>query len=100
MPQIELSNAEPGMVLAADVVGPGDKILVTAGSELSLRQIELLKTRDIVEVDVHEIAPVAGEKEASPELLEMMAQRFRENGDHPFVNELKKIWLQQQASKK
>ncbi|MBL1432885.1 MAG: hypothetical protein COC09_08405 [Gammaproteobacteria bacterium] len=99
MPQIELTKAEPGMVLAADVIGPGDRILVTAGSELSVRQIELLKTRDITEVDIHEIAPPAGVKEISSELLEMMAHRFRENGDHPFINELKRIWLEE-ASKK
>ncbi len=100
MPQIELTKAEPGMVLAADVIGPGDKILVTAGSALSLRHIKLLKTRAITKVEVHEIAPPADDKapqeyaETEPELLAIMAQRFRENNDdHPFINELKKIWL-------
>jgi len=99
MPQIELTKAEPGMVLAADVIGPGDTVLVTAGSELSGRHIELLKTRDVTKVDVHEITSPNESSEIDPKLLEMMTQRFRENGDHPFINELKKIWLKKATKK-
>ncbi len=101
MPQIELTKVAPGMVLAADVIGSGNKILVTAGSVLSLRHIKLLKTRAVTKVEIHEIAPPTGDKapqehaETKPELLAIMTQRFRENDDHPFVNELKKIWLSQ-----
>ncbi len=95
MPQIELTKVEPGMVLAADVIGPENKILVTAGSSLSVLHIELLKTRDITEVNVHSAA-TAEDHDTNTELLEMMAQRFRKNDDkHPFINELKKIWLHQ-----
>lgn len=99
MPQIELTNAEPGMVLAADVIGPGDKVLVTAGSELSGRHIELLKTRDVTEVEVHETPSPDEDTDIDPKILEMMAQRFSENGDHPFINELKKIWLKKATKK-
>ncbi|MBL1292439.1 MAG: hypothetical protein COB61_001045 [Thiotrichales bacterium] len=99
MPQIELTKAEPGMVLAADVIGPGDTVLVTAGSELSGRHIELLKTRDVTKVDVHEITSPNESSEIDPKLLKMMTQRFRENGDHPFINELKKIWLKKATKK-
>ncbi len=99
MPQIELTKAEPGMVLAADVIGPGDTVLVTAGSELSGRHIELLKTRDVTKVDIHEIIPPDKNTALDPKLLEIMTQRFRENGDHPFINELKKIWLKKATKK-
>lgn len=99
MPQIEITKAEPGMVLAADVVGPGDKVLVTAGSELSGRHIELLRTRDVTEVEVHETTSTDKKTDIDPKLLEMMTLRFSENGDHPFIDELKKIWLKKAAKK-
>lgn len=101
MPQIEITKAEPGMVLAADVVGPGNQVLVTAGSELSGRHIELLRTRDVTEVEVEtdESASPDTNTDIDPKLLEMMALRFGENGDHPFIDELKKIWLKKAAKK-
>lgn len=95
MPQIELIKAEPGMVLASDVTGPGDKILVTAGSVLSERHIETLKTRDISEVNVKQSSTKPRKNEIDPELLEIVKQRFRENdSDHPFINRLQQIYLE------
>jgi len=84
------------MVLAADVIGPGGTVLVTSGSALSDRHIQLLKTRDITEIDIQEPTAIASDKEISPKTLEIMTQRFRENDDnHPFIKELKNIWLNQ-----
>jgi len=82
------------MVLAADVIGPGSTVLVTSGSALSDRHIELLKTRHITEIDIQEPAMAAGDSTISPKILELMTQRFRENDhSHPFIQELKNIWL-------
>ncbi len=95
MPQIELSQVEPGMVLSNDILGPGDKVLITAGSALSARHIELLKHRDVgvLEVNEPDVNSIQNE-EISTEVQEKMGQRFRENdNEHPFIKTLQQAWL-------
>ncbi len=94
MPQIELSKVEPGMILSSDILGPGDKVLITAGSALSARHIEILKNRNIEELEVKEPEIASEDKKIDDEILHTMQQRFRENdSDHPFVKSLQQAWL-------
>lgn len=94
MPQIELNEAEPGMVLSNDIIGPGDKVLITAGSALSARHIEILKSRNIAELEIKEPEPTLGQTKISDETRETMQQRFRENNsNHPFIKSLQQAWL-------
>src|SRR6266513_125578 len=52
MAHISVKDAQPGMVLAGDVVAPGERLLLRAGSALTEANLHTLQMSAVVDVDV------------------------------------------------
>lgn len=94
MSLVLLEQAQPGMVLAADVRDRQGRLLLPAGRELTPRVIESLRYWGLGSVEVlGEAPPPEAPEQHSPELLERARretdERFRNAGwPHPFLEVL------------
>jgi hypothetical protein len=52
MAHISLKHVQPGMVLAADTVAAGNRLLLRAGSEITEAHLQTLRMWDVFGVDV------------------------------------------------
>lgn len=82
MGSISLQNLKPGMVLAADIVENHGQVLLTAGSTITEKHIDIFRTwgipeANITNVDEEEIAR-SETLELDPELLKAAQQRADE----------------------
>ena len=96
---LHINDIKEGMVLAADVMNRHGTILLKAGSALSAKEILILKTWGITEIDVEGVdrdKVQQGEMESlSPEVLEKiegeLAELFPEIADNQIMQELFRI---------
>ncbi|MCS6971356.1 MAG: hypothetical protein RMM29_02905 [Planctomycetota bacterium] len=94
--RIPLAQAEPGMVLAAPVIGPGGKQLAAAGTALTAQQVALLRTWGIAAVEVVERRSTP-DPAALAAAQRQVAVRFRgQPVDHPLVRALFQAAVQRQ----
>ena len=56
MAHISLKHVQPGMVLAADAVATGNRLLLRAGSEITEVHLQTLRMWDIAGVDVQGVS--------------------------------------------
>ena len=96
---LHIHDIKEGMVVAGDVTNRHGTILLKAGSALSAKEILILKTWGITEIDIEGVdrdKVEQGEMESlSPEDLERiegeLAQLFPEVADNPIMQELYRI---------
>ena len=97
MAYISVSDVQPGMVLAGDIVATGERLLLCAGSELTEADLRTLRTWGVFHVDVRGItredlvSRAAGDLD--PETRAVIEARLdalfaRANRTHPLIDEL------------
>lgn len=106
MSVIRISNLKAGQVAASDVKDRSGRILLAAGTELTEKNIKIIKSWGVVEADIvgdipdpefgSEIPEIDTEKLHQIELE--LSQRFRFlNRSHPFINELYEVCLRREV---
>lgn len=96
---LHINDIKEGMVLAGDVTNRHGTILLKAGSVLSAKDILILKTWGITEIDVEGVdrdkVQQREMESLSPEVLEKiegeLAELFPEVADNPIMQELYRI---------
>ncbi|MFC1481356.1 hypothetical protein ACFL6E_03810 [Candidatus Neomarinimicrobiota bacterium] len=108
MGTISLQNLKPGMVLAADIVENHGQVLLTAGSTVAEKHINIFKTwgiseADIENIDADEIA-ISESLEIDPELLSAAQERadklFQFNNlEFPATKKLMQMFIKFEVSR-
>ncbi len=93
MPVIDVSLAQPGMVLAADVLDKRGRVLIPAGKELVEKYVTALPAWGVtrIEVEGDDIAGAAAEAEpwaVDEATAELEALFQKSNRGHPAVDNL------------
>lgn len=96
---LHINDIKEGMVLAGDITNRHGNILLKAGSALSAKDILILKTWGITEIDVEGVdrdkVQQREMESLSPEVLEKiegeLAELFPEVADNPIIQELYRI---------
>jgi len=98
---IDVSQAQAGMVLAADVLDQRGRLLVPAGKELSEKHVRALPAWGVtrLEVDGDDVAGVAevepwAREEATAEIDRIFS---RVNRDHPLMAALGPVCVERKA---
>lgn len=68
MAHISLKHVQPGMVLAADAVATGNRLLLRAGSEITEAHLQALRMWDVAGVDVQGVSREDVVARAAPQL--------------------------------
>ena len=100
MAYVPVEQAEPGMVLASDVVTGRGHVLIITGSELTERHLHGLKTWGITHVEIQGDAP--GSAQVGTEFteaadVEMRAHFSNVDTRHPFIEVLFRQCWQRRA---
>lgn len=107
MTTIRISQVNAGQQVAADVKDRSGRILLRAGSELTEKNIKIIKSWGVVEIDVtgdlpeaelpHQSGQVTNDKLHAIELD--LSKRFRfVNRSHPLIHELFEICLLRESN--
>lgn len=101
MATIDVSQAEAGMVLAADVLDQRGRLLVPAGKELSVKHVRALPAWGVTRLEI-EGDDVAGVVEAEPwardEATAEIDRIFsRVNREHPLMAALGPVCVERRA---
>lgn len=96
---LHINDITEGMVLAGDITNRHGTVLLKAGSALSAKEILILKTWGITEIDVEGVDRDKVEQREmeslSPEVLKKiegeLAELFPEDADSPIMQELFRI---------
>lgn len=104
MATIDVSLAEAGMILAADVVDKRGRLLIPAGKELSERHVGALSQWGVDRIEVEGDGPEgAGGGEVEPWAVDQAAAEVdllfsRVNRDHPMMAALADACVQRKAA--
>ncbi len=101
MATIDVSQAEAGMVLAADILDKRGRLLVPAGKELSAKHVRALPAWGVSRIEV-EGDDIAGAVELEPWAVERAtadvdALFSRVNRDHPLFQSLTTVCVERFA---
>lgn len=108
MGSISLQNLKPGMVLAADIVENHGQVLLTAGSTITDKHINIFRTWGIPEANIANVDEEEIEKsetlELDPKLLEVAQQRADElfmfnNLELPAAKKLMQMFVKNEVAK-
>ena len=92
MATLSLEHVRPGMVLIQDILGPGGRLLLAAGTPVTSQHLELLGKRGVTHLEVAEPRPVSMKSYWSAAQQANYAEFFRLHGDHPVSLELKRLF--------
>lgn len=86
MPHLGIEKIEPGMVLLEDVVHMNGRILMRAGSEITDKNLRILKTWGILTVNIAQDEQAAAGADdppaADPELIRAVEEGLRDRFRH------------------
>jgi len=108
MGTISLQNLKPGMVLAADIVENHGQVLLTAGSTINEKHINIFKTWGIPEADIEGIdeeeITISEALELDPELLKAAQHRADElflfnNVKYPATRKLVQMYIKSEVAR-
>jgi hypothetical protein len=108
MGTISLQNLKPGMVLAADIVENHGQVLLTAGSTINEKHINIFKTWGIPEADIENIddeeITISEALELDPELLKTAQERADEqflfnNAKYPATKKLVQMFIKSEVGR-
>ena len=107
MPRIKTDALEVGMVVASDVKNIDNMLLIPAGCNLTDRQINILQSWGVAEIDVQttqsleEADPLASlaPEEAARMSAEIKALFWQPDDSNPVFAELSKVLLRRRARK-
>lgn len=110
MGKINLENLKPGMVLAANVIERGGRVLLGAGVELTEKHISIFRKWGITEADVQNVTQeevmAVVTSQLDPWVLREAEDRMTKlfhltDRNHPFVQELCQLctvrWIRQKS---
>ena len=108
MGKVNLENVSPGMVLEKDVKERSGRVLLRAGTEISDRHMNILKTWGVTEVDVENLtqAEVNAQvtQQLDPEALKIAEEQVSHlfchtDKEHPAMRKLMRISVMKQVRK-
>ncbi len=100
MGTINLDDLKPDMVLAGEVKARNGRTLLTAGTQLTAKHIDIFKTWGVTEADIQGVAKkdvtAAAAESIDPKLFrkaeKATRERFRHADEsHPFIEELLRL---------
>jgi len=106
---ITTADIRAGMVLAADVKDRSGRVLLSADTEITEKQIRILKMWGITEADVNGVAPAVGgagplpgaDADALARAEEETGMLFAHaNAEHPAVKELMRLAVARMLARK
>jgi hypothetical protein len=97
MARISLKDAEPGMVLAGDVVAAGDRLLLRSGNVLTLAHLRTFTMWAVADIDISDVTRQDVERRAADGLDAATRDAIERHLDvlfrgaeraHPLIDEL------------
>ncbi len=109
MALISIDDLQPEMILAKDATYHNGRVLLSAGTSLTGKHINIFKTWGLVEVDIEGITKEEVEASKDEQLDPVLLQNAEKellpifqhaNLNHPVLNEIFRTRVRQRASRK